>query len=652
MIYYANKKKEIVKKNRINLNKNNQNYIIDLYVYKEKIEISLNYKNENKNELFEYANSYSYYQLQIINKFFRKFNSLEQICTELDKLLKNKEVIIEEKFDFIILSIATIYQKERINIVFKLLKNKLANSLQKNNLRNFSVKYNTNLSRKSLSMPKYNKNYSRQIRSINNDLNDNALDIESNGKYNNNNIKNDNNINNMIKRINKLEKLNSEKDTKIKELADHISKCEGTINNIINSQILSKSHISKQENKKNSNSNIDELELNIYANNNNNKFNNKSSFFNDKISKNKKDKTINSIDNKNKKNQKYYFRPIKNEQNNNSSIKDENNNKIYNKNLKNKSKSQHNKKGSNSQSLRNEEENEQYNSKSNSSDSRNEESNKNSSYINKNKKYKYEKNEEEKGNESENNKKEQINENENENNENKNTKLEEEQRMKEEEEDLKNKKKITGLPMPKREDLKEYVNSRIFFTKKELQMVKNKITENKKNCHVYFEVLYRASIDGDYEEQIDYLCEGIYPQLILFYTQDGARFGVYIEKEKYTDIFGFVKYREIPGTSFLISLNLLKTYNILKDGKATGDRPEKLCFGRTFYYNNNESNWLIYTPRNEFLDVKCMIGDKLSNFGVINPNEIVGNKIYYYLKEVEIFKVIIYTDEDLDDNKE
>ena len=84
-------------------------------------------------------------------------------------------------------------------------------------------------------MPKYNKNYSRQIRSINNDLNDNALDIESYGKYNNNNIKNDNNINNMIKRINKLEKLNSEKDTKIKELADHISKCEGTINNIINS---------------------------------------------------------------------------------------------------------------------------------------------------------------------------------------------------------------------------------------------------------------------------------------------------------------------------------------------------------------------------------------------------------------------------------
>ena len=203
--------------------------------------------------------------------------------------------------------------------------------------------------------------------------------------------------------------------------------------------------------------------------------------------------------------------------------------------------------------------------------------------------------------------------------------------------------------MVKREDLKEYINSRIVFTKKELQMVKKKITNGNKNFHAYFEVLYRASIDGDNEDSINYLCEGIYPQLILFYTQDGARFGVYIEKQKHIDFFGNVKYKEIPGTSFLISLNSLKTYNILKGEKATDDRPEKLCFGRTFYYNNNESNWLIYTPRNDFIDSKCMIGDKLSSFGNINTNEIVGIKKYYYLKEVEIFKVIVYENDNEND---
>ena len=115
-------------------------------------------------------------------------------------------------------------------------------------------------------------------------------------------------------------------------------------------------------------------------------------------------------------------------------------------------------------------------------------------------------------------------------------------------------------------------------------MVKNKIVKNKKHLHAYFEILYRASIDGDFEDTINSLCEGIYPQLILFYTDDGARFGIYIEKEKHTSFFGNVSYREVPGTSFLISLNSLKTYNILEGKKASDDREEKLCFRRRFYY--------------------------------------------------------------------
>ena len=202
--------------------------------------------------------------------------------------------------------------------------------------------------------------------------------------------------------------------------------------------------------------------------------------------------------------------------------------------------------------------------------------------------------------------------------------------------------------MPNREDLKQYINSRIFFTKKELQMVKDKITKKQKNLHTYFEVLYRASIDGDFEPQINYLCEGIYPQLILFYTQDGARFGVYIEKEKHVNILGMTEYREIPGTCFLFSLNSLKTYRILEGEKATDDRPETLCFGRSSLFNNNGSNWLIFTPRNGFLDEYCLIGDKLSNFGKINTNEIVGKQKSYYLEDVEIFKVVIYAGDNED----
>jgi len=131
--------------------------------------------------------------------------------------------------------------------------------------------------------------------------------------------------------------------------------------------------------------------------------------------------------------------------------------------------------------------------------------------------------------------------------------------------------------------------------------------------------------------------------LILFHTSEGARFGVYIEKEKVKSIFGNEKFKEKHDTSFLVSLNSLKIYDIEKGQIATGNRSEQLCFGRSFLFNDNGSNWFIFTPRNYFLDIKCMIGDKKSTFGIINTNEIVGPKKDYYLKDVEIFQVRIET---------
>jgi hypothetical protein len=209
----------------------------------------------------------------------------------------------------------------------------------------------------------------------------------------------------------------------------------------------------------------------------------------------------------------------------------------------------------------------------------------------------------------------------------------------------------TGLPMVKRENLKPYINSRIFFTKKELKMVKKRIVKGNKNLQLYLDLLYRASMDGDFEDSIISFSEGVYPQLVLFYTEDGARFGAYVEKEKTVSMFGRVSYKEVPGTSFLLSLNSLKIYDINKGEIATDNREERLCFGRSFLFNENGSNWFLYHPRNQFLDIKCMIGDKKSNFGEINTDEIVGTKKDYYLKDVEIFKVTVEREEH-DDKKE
>ena len=92
-----------------------------------------------------------------------------------------------------------------------------------------------------------------------------------------------------------------------------------------------------------------------------------------------------------------------------------------------------------------------------------------------------------------------------------------------------------------------------------MQTIKKQITKDQRNLHAYFDLLYRASIDGPDENKIDSFCKGRYPQLILFLTQEGARFGVYVEKEKAKTLFKKEEYyKEIPGTSFLFSLNNLK----------------------------------------------------------------------------------------------
>jgi hypothetical protein len=205
-------------------------------------------------------------------------------------------------------------------------------------------------------------------------------------------------------------------------------------------------------------------------------------------------------------------------------------------------------------------------------------------------------------------------------------------------EENKNKNEMSGLPMVEREDLHNYINSRIIYTVNELKMLKKKILYQNRNCHAMFDILYRASLDGDYEQAIISNSEGEYPQIILFYTQEGARFGVYIYKEKTTSLFG-ESYKEVPGSSFLISLNSLKTYDIGNGGLATDNRTERLCFGRTSKYNKNGSNWLIFTPRNNFLGVGLTVGDQISPFGEIDMTEIVGFRKEYHIKDVEIFKV-------------
>jgi hypothetical protein len=596
----------MIKKYISNINKNSQNYSIILFVDQERLNISLKCINNYSNNSYQYLNNYSYRQLTIISKYFKNFDNLEQIVLKLNQELKNSNLVsIEDNIDYIILSIIIKEEKESYNIYFKLLQNNVTNKFSRNSkalginilnnysrgIPNINYKDKNNLDTKDIKSmladlhERLNLLESSMTQNQDNGVNKTKYDPKKNSNRTMDNINNDNSL--MLVTINnmlsKMDEIERSNQLKDKRIheLEYILRKQKTVHNF-NFSMVEKPKGLVEDNQKKS----------------------------DYSQKSKKSRNSNKLKNINSKSM------IKDKKKYKNSIASSSSKEIIKKINENKYKSGQASPHPSVKQQKNEQNNE--------------------------------KNEEEKNHESDHNSSKQKINRENE------EKLSEKKDIKSSKQsvDLNSKNyneeennAQTNLPMVGREDLQNYINSRIFFTKKELIMVKRKILRGQRKKVALFDVLYRATIDGDYEDIIIAQCEGIYPQLIMFYTLTGARFGIYIEKEKHVNLLGNVSYKEVPGTSFLISLNSLQTFNILEGKKATDDRPEKLCFGRSFMYNKNGSNWLIYTPRNEFLGVKCMIGDQEGDFGKINTDEIVGYNKIYQLKEVEIFKVTIEPEE-------
>ena len=205
-------------------------------------------------------------------------------------------------------------------------------------------------------------------------------------------------------------------------------------------------------------------------------------------------------------------------------------------------------------------------------------------------------------------------------------------------------KEKLGIPIVPREDLKKYVNSRIIFTKKELKLLKNKFSKGNKNLHIFLDLLYRASMDGDFKEIIENNIENKEKILTLFYTYEGSRFGVFINRKKATSIFQGKIYKEIPGTSFIVSLNNLRFFDISHNKTSKDGVEDYLSFGRTFYLNSNGTNWLIHTPGSNFLKKKCRIGNQKGDYLFFDPEILIGVKNEYHIKDVEIFNVVFEMD--------
>ena len=194
-----------------------------------------------------------------------------------------------------------------------------------------------------------------------------------------------------------------------------------------------------------------------------------------------------------------------------------------------------------------------------------------------------------------------------------------------------------SLTMAPKEDIRLYCKSHIIFTKDELRLLKKKINTDKNRYSVFFDVLYRASEDGDDVDYVKKIMAKEKKTLTLFETEKGARFGIYVEKKLDTTILMTQYLAERPGTCFLVSLNNLEIYDIYKKYVSN---EHKLCFIKNSKKNKNGSAYAIYTPPKKFLGQACYLGDLNSYFNVENE-DIIGEKEEYKLKDVEICKVSI-----------
>ena len=615
-------------------------YNIQLFnIQHEKIKIMIDIKNPYSDDYIEYSNIYTLNQFQEITRYYVLFQNIDELFEDLSRTIKEKNFSISHNGKLINLTIRVIINQNVNEVNFILDKNKVIDlSLQKDNPYFYINTASSggswaNKNKNSIEKSKRNVEISNinELNTILSDLKDRITVLESSQnnemlqnnkilytKTNNTNLayNNDNTfgsgLDNILIRLNKLEKETSNKDKIIEQMEQKIKYYESIYknpnNNIDNNYLNNNNHL-------NTNNNYTNYNVPIYSNipNNSqllikptyykyplqserlysftlykNRFYNKNNNYNNYRLKQSKSEIYNSYNNENMSfdTKKEYYR---NASYNDKKISFRDNNKSFGEKETFRSNRINNNSYANDINSNNF-------IKSNNSYLNTTMSN-NSNAVDKNfNKY------------------------------------------------LFYKEKL-GIPLVPREDLKKYVNSRIIFTKNELRLLKSKLSNGNKKIHIFFDLLYRASVDGDVEEMIKNNIEDKEKLLTLFYTYEGARFGVYINRKKTTSLFKGKIYKEIPGTSFIVSLNYSRFFDISPNRISKEDSTKDcLCFGKTFYLNSNGSNWLINTPRSKFLKKRCIIGNQSSDYMYFNPEIIVGNKKEYHIKDVEIFHVAIEKD--------
>ena len=175
--------------------------------------------------------------------------------------------------------------------------------------------------------------------------------------------------------------------------------------------------------------------------------------------------------------------------------------------------------------------------------------------------------------------------------------------------------------------------SKIIKSYDDISFVNERLKKNEafRNQKLKYNLLYRASRDGDYASKFHEKCDNKNNIIAIFKTKEGQVFGGYTEK----GYKGNDQYDVIDNNAFFFSCDLKKIYNAKKGKTSIYDQKNH---GPVF---GNYTT--IINIQNKMFDYKCCTCSvRDSCFEGLNSDyEISAGKEYFYLQEIEVFQVLV-----------
>ena len=178
-----------------------------------------------------------------------------------------------------------------------------------------------------------------------------------------------------------------------------------------------------------------------------------------------------------------------------------------------------------------------------------------------------------------------------------------------------------------KKEIGEELNSDILTNKDEKIMVFNWI---KQNAKLKFNLLFKATRDGDRISKFADKVKGKSPTLVLIKTKTGYKFGGYTTVE--WDMTGSYTFKR-DENAFIFSINNKKKFSIKKEdeGYAICGDPNHFAFGRghvltiwdNFFSNDNSKDYLYNY-----------------SYGTTSSYELTGGANKFYVEECEVYQVI------------